>query len=117
MQGELSMKSKWSARALLALFSLITSVSVSAAETPSPAPESCSALIGACDYYRCREAQQSCGPRGYFLGFGDRYCRDYVTESVSFTPAGQEWLRRVRACLQQELENPTSFGLTCREVR
>ncbi len=70
-----------------------------------------------CDYYRCREALQPCGPDGYLLGYVGKYCDRFarVTEPrVSERAAA--WLQRVRRCLVEYLEAEVSYDATCDEV-
>lgn len=57
-----------------------------------------------CAFYRnCLEAAHPCGADGYALGFGEPLCYLFIDHRDDFTPAGQRWLRGVRACLQNSL--------------
>lgn len=41
-----------------------------------------------CDFYsECMEANSHCGPTGYALGYGNKYCRRFAETSHLFTPA------------------------------
>lgn len=74
---------------------------------------------GACDYYLCREAEraQPCGADGYYVGFGHNYC-DRFSELTAprLSPAGQQWIADVRACLQLALED-VPHDLECDALR
>ena len=67
--------------ALLLLFGLLT-LSVSA--------QNCRqlALNNGCEFYpQCLEATSPCGPRGYALGYGYKYCRRFAQMSHLFNAA------------------------------
>lgn len=67
--------------------------------------EDCSDLIGSCDYYLCREEIQLCGTKGYFLGFGYRYCKRSEDElSPKMSTQGQKWISDVATCLQRSTD-------------
>ena len=68
------------------------------------AADSCSSLIGSCDYYKCVESQEHCGKNGYYLKFGDHYCRQYQADQPNYTELGQIFLDHLRSCLQEQLE-------------
>ena len=51
--------------------------------------QDCTALANAgnCDFYtQCVEARFKCGPDGYPLAYGDKYCRRFTKNSNCFTP-------------------------------
>jgi hypothetical protein len=65
----------------------------------------CAPYVGSCEYYRCREAIQPCGEKGYFMRFGYRYCTTFLTKlKPRVAPRQQDWLERVGTCLQQKVE-------------
>ncbi len=71
-----------------------------------------------CGYYACRDEAREvpCGPDGFPLGYGERYCNRFsliTFEHVS--PAGQLWLTEVRECLQVEFD-ALSDELTCEDL-
>lgn len=72
---------------------------------------------GACEYYRCREAQSQCGDEGYLLGYVGPYCDRFsrVTEEKA-SPAAAAWLEEVRACLVTTLDNATDASSSCEEI-
>jgi hypothetical protein len=85
----------------------------------------CAELIGlegcgACDYYRCRDAQSTgqCGDEGYYLGFGHRYCLRYrqVTEP-RLSAQGQRWSAQTRQCLMEILEADIEDTPDCAALR
>lgn len=104
---------------------MIAAFFVIAAEMPSARAEHsassyyepCENLIGTCEYYLCREDHRACGRGGYFLGFGHAYCRAYDEVASTFTRLGQNWLARVKACLQVKLEGPNLNRLSCNEIK
>lgn len=90
------------------------------ASAPAPAPEGASdcavdALAyegcGACEYYACREREANCGPEGYLLKFGYRYCNRYrLAAEQHASPAGQAWLRNIRRCLIEVIDRDVRGG-------
>ncbi|MBR56813.1 MAG: hypothetical protein CMH54_02015 [Myxococcales bacterium] len=85
---------------------------------------SCSDYIGmdgcaSCEYYFCRDAEraESCGEKGYYQGFVGRYCVLFTQETVPrLSPKGQEWIAKVRTCLQESMED-VSDDMSCKEVK
>ncbi len=98
---------------------------VPACESATPAPPAdaaCDAWFaaddcGLCEYYRCREALQPCGPDGYLLGYVGKYCDRFarVTEP-KVSPRASAWLKRVRRCLVEYLEAEVPYDADCAEV-
>ncbi len=81
-------------------------------------PTDCRELVGDCDYYLCREKQQACGVKGYYLAFGYQYCNKSLggfQERVSENARG--WLKNVATCLQQTLEDEVPTQTECKEVK
>jgi hypothetical protein len=81
-------------------------------------PTDCRELVGNCDYYLCREKQQACGVKGYYLAFGYQYCNKSLgafQERVSENARG--WLKNVATCLQQTLEDEVPTQTECKEVK
>ncbi len=72
---------------------------------------------GACEYYRCREAQSQCGEDGYLQAYVGPYCDRFsrVTEAKA-SPAAAAWLEEVRACLITTLDNATDETSSCEEI-
>ncbi|EGD86927.1 hypothetical protein H112_05442 [Trichophyton rubrum D6] len=84
-------------------------------ECSSPAPNSCSF------YSACLEKGIPCGPDGYALAYGDRYCNRFSAASPQLSASGQEWVTKTMLCLQQKLV-PVALGKdeqvsTCPAVR
>ncbi len=71
-----------------------------------------------CEYYRCREAAQPCGPGGYVASYVGPYCQRFasVTEP-RVSAAARRWLQRVRQCLVRELDRRAPIGTACEETR
>lgn len=82
--------------------------------------QSCLPIEQDCSFYpRCLEAQVPCGPDGYALGFGLRYCNKFKEHHYSFSPRGRLWLWSTMKCLQNALI-PVANGqvtMTCPEIR
>jgi hypothetical protein len=56
--------------------------------------------VAGCQFYTCLEAQHPCGPDGYYLEFGDKYCVRFLTDVwPKMSPAGQAFLTTGRDCL------------------
>ncbi len=72
---------------------------------------------GACDYYRCREQEDACGPDGYHLGFGYHYCNAFrLIAERHASPEAQGWLSRVRRCLIETLDRDETEG-DCNQLK
>lgn len=55
-----------------------------------------------CSFYSaCVERSIPCGPSGYALGFGEKYCTAFRAANLS--AAGKKWVGRTMACLQRAL--------------
>lgn len=73
-----------------------------------------------CSFYsNCMESKIPCGPKGYSLGYGGKYCEKFKENHSSFSAAGQEWIWDVMSCLQNRLvpvlnEQPL---LTCANLK
>lgn len=66
---------------------------------------------GACEYYACREREANCGPEGYLLKFGYRYCNRYrLAAEQHASPAGKAWLRNIRRCLIEVIDRDVRGG-------
>lgn len=80
--------------------------------------DTCSEHIGTCDYYLCREKNNSCGVTGYYLAFGYQYCQTSFTSLNSkVSPKGQKWLKDVATCLQEKVETEISPTHRCEEIK
>ncbi|KAF4610711.1 hypothetical protein D9613_007295 [Agrocybe pediades] len=59
---------------------------------------------GQCDFYRdCLEARYNCGPDGYPLGYGEKYCNKFSQSQDRLSAKGQKWMLDTMECLQRTL--------------
>jgi hypothetical protein len=90
---------------------------------PQPDLLGCDKYIGepgvaACTYYACRDEIAQCGPTGYYLGFGEKYCERFLVDlSPKMSPAGQQFLVAARDCLMQYLEKSVPTTTSCSDVK
>jgi hypothetical protein len=66
----------------------------------NPLPRSCAF------YKECLETKYQCGPEGYPIGFGQKFCQVFEREVDKFSPQGQEFLWTNMQCLQNRLVLP-----------
>jgi hypothetical protein len=94
--------------------------------TDQPAPAAtCAGYIadagcGGCQFYTCREAEKTggCGPRGYYLGFADKYCVRFLQSlRPRMSPAGQRFLDAGRDCLMRYVDAQLPAQLACDTVK
>ena len=76
---------------------------------------SCEIVESDCEYYLCHEMQEPCGPKGYTLNFGYRYCLKYLNEDL-YTNPGKSWLSQVRGCLQKSLSDQHPYP-SCQDLK
>lgn len=115
---------------LSVLLNLSLSISLHAQAAPLVVGDSCTGLIGTCDYYACVERERlSCGAKGYPMGYGVNYCEKL--SALEFSPAhtslgaatfpadGNEWRDRVRTCLQVEMDDQFARkgDMSCSELK
>ncbi|PPQ79092.1 hypothetical protein CVT26_004052 [Gymnopilus dilepis] len=67
---------------------------------------------GHCEFYRaCLESKFHCGPDGYPLGYGEKFCQKFQADQAELSTAGREWMLDTMQCLQRalvpEAESPT----------
>ncbi len=63
----------------------------------------CRAPTGDCRFYlNCLEDQIQCGPSGYPIGYGFKYCEKFSAET-RLSLQGKAWMTRTRQCLQKSL--------------
>jgi hypothetical protein len=73
---------------------------------------------GGCQYYACREAAHACGPRGYYLGYAEKYCVRFLQAlRPRMSPAGQAFLDRGRDCLIDFVERELLADEACDDVK
>lgn len=85
----------------------------------SQAKEVCEPNVNSCGFYLCQEKKYSCGPKGYQLGFGFKFCQIYLDSEQNYSPAAYQWLRRVRVCLMQQYAQVESHSTqrSCGEIK
>ncbi|KAJ6643668.1 hypothetical protein Bhyg_08632 [Pseudolycoriella hygida] len=73
-----------------------------------------------CSFYSdCLEAAVPCGPNGYALGYGLKFCQKFKARSLLFSPRGRQWILSTTKCLQNALV-PIASGevvKTCSEIQ
>ncbi|TFK50704.1 hypothetical protein OE88DRAFT_287234 [Heliocybe sulcata] len=69
-------------------------------------------------YLECLESRFHCGPDGYPLGYGLKFCTKFSQERSKLTPAGQTWMLNTMHCLQTALvpEATGEVQMTCQEL-
>lgn len=82
---------------LVSAASIFTASSKLAAKCSAPLDNDCSF------YNDCIEASIPCGPKGYSLGFGGRYCQKFRDHAKEFSLDGNTWITKVMKCLQTEM--------------
>ncbi|KND04330.1 uncharacterized protein SPPG_00060 [Spizellomyces punctatus DAOM BR117] len=68
-------------------------------------PQNCTAPTPhTCTFYAsCLEVAIPCGPDGYALGYGNKFCSKFQASADKFTDAGEQWMYNVMSCLQHSL--------------
>lgn len=57
-----------------------------------------------CDFYpNCLETKYRCGPSGYPIGYGLKYCRAFTAAKSRLSDRGDEWVSDTMLCLQRAL--------------
>ena len=82
-------------------------------------PESCpdpeaEAVQPGCSFYtNCLEPTYNCGPEGYPIGYGYKYCTSFYEHYEQFSPDGQKWIDGTCLCLKKALvplvEDPKDY--------
>ena len=97
-------------------------LALAARTTCSTLPSICtSPPRGSCSFYpACLESRYHCGPSGYPLGFGKKFCLAFSANLDKFSPRGQEWVLDTMQCLQRalvpEVEERANIA-TCAELK
>lgn len=68
-----------------------------------------------CNFYSCLESHFPCGPEGYVVSFGGKYCQIFKDMSPSMSPLGQDWSRTTRKCLQKKLTPLMNGNMSLRD--
>lgn len=87
--------------------------------------EDCSRYMGmegeaACEFYRCREANtgHACGSRGYYLGYGLKYCERFSRLlRPRLSDPGKRWLDRTRLYLMEYIHRNVPWDAPCANVK
>jgi hypothetical protein len=71
-----------------------------------------------CTFYQtCLEDEYSCGPDGYPMGYGYKYCEKFLEYLNEFSDSGKLWIQKTLVCLKQTLlplaGDPAT---TCQEI-
>lgn len=83
----------------------------------SSTQEDCSDLIGSCDFYLCRERRHPCGEKGYYKGYGYKYCERFTRLESRLSASGKDWLPKTRRCLQQHIDRNIPADTPCPRVK
>ncbi|KAI8074074.1 hypothetical protein BC940DRAFT_289925 [Gongronella butleri] len=86
--------------ALTCFFLYVSTVAAAATSCTAPPDKSCAF------YTDCLEPNYHCGPKGYPLGFGYKFCTAFQNASASFSAKGQQFLWETMHCLEQDLVAP-----------
>ena len=84
-----------------------------AAPSVVEAKRACSDTIENCDFYRCRDSCTPCSSTGYYLGYGDYYCRLFSDAYAQMSPAGKEWIDCTRTCLIRYIDTMIAETSDC----
>jgi hypothetical protein len=71
-----------------------------------------------CSFYAvCLESRYHCGPNGYPIGFGQKFCEKFRADRGQLSARGKAWMLDTMQCLQEKLvpEANASVGtaITC----
>lgn len=73
---------------------------------------------GGCQFYACREAEQACGPSGYYVAYAEKYCVRFLQSlRPRMSPAGQRFLDVARDCLMRYVDDELAPDDACDDVR
>ena len=84
-----------------------------------PNPSASATLPYDCAFYTdCLEATYNCGPSGFPLGPGLKYCERFLENEDRFSELAQEWVRDTRVCLKEAMVPSVTDpeGKTCEDV-
>ena len=80
------------------------------------AKRACSDTIESCDFYHCRDSCTPCSSTGYYLGYGNYYCRLFSNAYEQMSPAGQAWIDCTRTCLIRYIDTMIQETSDCAVV-
>lgn len=75
----------------------------------------CGSKSTSCDFYSCIEQKISCGSDGYFIGFGERFCRRFDKIFGKLSSQGKVWFTTARQCLTNKVIT-LDKGSSCHEI-
>jgi len=55
-----------------------------------------------CHFYYSLEEKFKCGPNGYPLGYGSKYCSKFLQKLTYFLPNEQKWIDNTLLCLKKQ---------------
>ncbi|TKR62039.1 hypothetical protein L596_026052 [Steinernema carpocapsae] len=95
---------------MVVLYFLFTSAVLFYLTSLTPIAEDCSS----CNYYECAEKKLQCGPLGYPIGFGRRFCLYYKQPELTanFTTKGFDSFSCIRECLIEETKKLVDSATT-----
>ncbi|KAH7711020.1 Protein W01A8.8 [Aphelenchoides avenae] len=75
-----------------------------------PVGDKCEQPCDGCNAYKCIEDKERCGPKGYPLAFGLKYCNRFFEPDVynRYDKPGQAFIRCTKDCLIGVLQNWTT---------
>ena len=79
--------------------------------------EDCGALIGNCEFYLCREQRHPCGEKGYYKGYGYKYCERFILLESRLSSPGKDWVRKARRCLQEHIHRNIPIDTPCPKAK
>jgi hypothetical protein len=89
--------------------------------TVATLPSCISPPANSCAFYAdCLEGSHTCGPKGYALGYGGKFCQAFANSVAKqeFTAKGQDWVWQVMSCLQHQLIPKLSLQeATCSAIK
>lgn len=78
----------------------------------------CEPDVSSCSFYLCQEQEHRCGPRGYPVGFGFKFCQLFLNTEKNYSNEAYGWLRRVRVCLMDSMNEIVSRGRkSCDQIK
>ena len=94
------------------LFKAFSMVPVNASPNESNSTLCSNPVRGQCSFYEdCLETRYHCGPDGYPLGYGEKYCNKFNAAIDKFSPKAQVWMLDTMECLQRALVLETTGPL------
>jgi len=73
---------------------------------------------GNCQFYDVLEQSKQCGPKGYLIGYGGKYCRKFGENADEFNEAGKLWIKGVRKCLMHYILRDIDYKtVDCDELK